>query len=239
MCPVITSVSKSRSNPRAAVVADVLLGEEHRHFHRYRHGIVDEHEPLQGLVPLLVVGCRRQRQSREARRMVFLSRHRWMDLRGKFGGAMRGRLKMKYTKPLDVTFLPANHLREGQPIATWRITMGAEKIPDIILSTLGFNASLLALLLAAQGYVAGRLPPAGERLWHRRLVWIVPGLLFSLFGIFWVACEYRALTRAVSHQETSVFAAKWINHFWSFYLILVVAIVATGIAAAMARNPEE
>jgi hypothetical protein len=117
--------------------------------------------------------------------------------------------------------------------------MGVERIPDIVLSTLGFNASLLALLLAAQGYVAGRLPPAGARLWHRRLLWIVPGLLFSVLSVLWVACEYRALTRAVSHQETSVFAAAWINHFWRFYLILGVAIVATGVAAAMARNPEK
>jgi hypothetical protein len=117
--------------------------------------------------------------------------------------------------------------------------MGVEKIPEIVLSTLGFNASLLALLLAAQGYVAGRLPPAGAGLLHRRVLWIVPGLLSSLVGIFWVACKYHALTRAVSRQETVVFSAKWINDFWSFYLILVVAIVTTGLAAAMARNPQE
>ena len=117
--------------------------------------------------------------------------------------------------------------------------MDSEKIPEIVLSTLGFNASLLALLLAAQGYVAGRLPPAGSGLLHRRVLSIVPGLLFSLWGVFWVAFKYHGLTRAVSRQETAVFAAAWINDFWSFYLILVAAIVATGVAAAMARNPQE
>ncbi|MFI5095524.1 MAG: hypothetical protein ACHQIK_18990 [Candidatus Acidiferrales bacterium] len=117
--------------------------------------------------------------------------------------------------------------------------MGVEQIPNIVLSTLGFNASLLALLLAAQGYIAGRLSPTGARLWHRRLLWIMPAFLLSLFGVFWVACEYQALTQAVSRQETSGFAAAWVNHFWWFYLILVAAVVATGIAAAMARNPQE
>lgn len=109
---------------------------------------------------------------------------------------------------------------------------------DIVLSTLGFNASLIALLLAAQAYIAGRLSPAGARLLHRRVLWIVPGMLFSFFGVLWVAFQYRALTRAVSRQETSVFTATWINDFWTFYLILLVAIVATGIAAAMARSPQ-
>lgn len=117
--------------------------------------------------------------------------------------------------------------------------MGVERIPDMVLSTLGFNASLLALLLAAQGYVAGRLPPTGARLWHRRLLWIVPAFLLSLIGVFWVACEYRALTRAVSRQETSSFAAGWINDFWWFYLVLVFAVVATGAAAAKVRNTQE
>ena len=76
-----------------AVIANLFLGDKHRHFHRHRHGIVDEHEPLQGPVAPLVIECRRQYQSREARRMVLLSRHRWMDLGGEFGGAMLGRLK--------------------------------------------------------------------------------------------------------------------------------------------------
>jgi len=46
---------EARVESASAVVADVLLGEEYRHFHRHRHGIVDEHEPLQGLMPLFVV----------------------------------------------------------------------------------------------------------------------------------------------------------------------------------------
>lgn len=35
--------------------------------------------------------------------------------------------------------------------------MDIEKLPEIVLSTLGFNASRLALLLAAQGAVVGLL----------------------------------------------------------------------------------
>jgi hypothetical protein len=117
--------------------------------------------------------------------------------------------------------------------------VGLERIPEIVLSTLGFNASLLALLLAAQGYVAGRLPPPGERLVHSRVLWILPGLLLCLWAIYWVAAKYQELTRAVSRQETASFAAAWINDFWSFYLILAAAILATGVAAAMARHSQE
>jgi hypothetical protein len=34
----------------AAVVADVVLGEEHRYLHRERNRIIDEHETLKCLV---------------------------------------------------------------------------------------------------------------------------------------------------------------------------------------------
>lgn len=63
--------------------------------------------------------------------------------------------------------------------------MGIEGIPEIVLSTLGFDASLLALLLAAQGYVAGRLPPSGGHLLHPRVLWTLPGLLLSVLGVYW------------------------------------------------------
>ena len=66
----------------AAVVADVLVGEKHRYFHRHRHGIVDEHEPLQGLMPLLVVRRGGEYQSRKARGMILLTE----DPRVKCGG---------------------------------------------------------------------------------------------------------------------------------------------------------
>ncbi len=65
-----------------AVVAHVLAREKYRYLHRHRYGIVDEHEPLQGLVTLLLVGCRGQRKTCEARCKVFLPRHWWTDLCG-------------------------------------------------------------------------------------------------------------------------------------------------------------
>ncbi len=39
----------------AAIVADVVLSEEHRYFHRQRDGVIDEHETLKCLVAFLVV----------------------------------------------------------------------------------------------------------------------------------------------------------------------------------------
>ncbi len=39
----------------AAVVADVVLSEEHRYFHRERDGVIDEHETLKCLVAFLVI----------------------------------------------------------------------------------------------------------------------------------------------------------------------------------------
>ena len=67
----------------AAVVADVLLGEEHRHFHRHRHGIVDEHEPLQGFVTLLVVRRGREYQVCESCRVILFMGDRRVKLGGK------------------------------------------------------------------------------------------------------------------------------------------------------------
>jgi hypothetical protein len=110
---------------------------------------------------------------------------------------------------------------------------------SIILSTLGFNASLIALLLAAQGYITGRLVPAGERLGHYRILWIVPGMLLALYGVYMVAYDFHELTKATSHQQAATFVADWINNFWHFYALLAVAIVATGVAGALARNPKE
>ena len=52
--------------------------------------------------------------------------------------------------------------------------MVPEKLPDIIISTLGFNASVLALLFAAQGFVLARMWPEGGKFFRMRLLWIVP-----------------------------------------------------------------
>ena len=42
--------------PAHAVIVHVRAREKYRYLHRYCHGIIDEHEPLQGLVTLLVIG---------------------------------------------------------------------------------------------------------------------------------------------------------------------------------------
>jgi hypothetical protein len=82
--------------------------------------------------------------------------------------------------------------------------MEGRETSGVILSALGFNASLVALLLAAQGYVAGRLVPAGARLlWHRHVLWIVPGMLRTYFGIYMLAKDFRELTKAASHSNTA------------------------------------
>ena len=39
----------------AAVVAEVVLSEEHRYFHRNRDRVIDEHETLKCLVAFLVI----------------------------------------------------------------------------------------------------------------------------------------------------------------------------------------
>ena len=71
-----------------------------------------------------------------------------------------------------------------------------QQLPEIILSTLGFNASLVALLLDVQGYIAVRLTPANAPLLHRRILWIVPGLLLALYAVFEIARDYRKLMQA-------------------------------------------
>src|SRR6266849_4975120 len=73
-------------------------------------------------MPLLVVGCRRQRQSREARRMVFLSRHRWVDLGGKSGRAMSAGLKEIMGKlgfDAREVFLKKGEFKVGMRVRLW------------------------------------------------------------------------------------------------------------------------
>ena len=70
--------------PAPAVVVHVLARKVYRYLHRHRYGIVDEHEPLQGLMTLLVIGGRGQCKSRQTSRMVLLPRHRRTDLCRKF-----------------------------------------------------------------------------------------------------------------------------------------------------------
>jgi len=50
----------------AAVVRNLVSPEIDRNFHCHRHGIVDQHEPLQGPVALPVIEHRRQHQGRDS-----------------------------------------------------------------------------------------------------------------------------------------------------------------------------
>jgi hypothetical protein len=114
--------------------------------------------------------------------------------------------------------------------------MVPEKLPDIIISTLGFNASVLALLFAAQGFVLARMWPEGGKFFRMRLLWIVPAFLLSLYVFYSLAGDYLGLIRSVSERTTIVFIASFINHFWRFYGFLLAAVVATGVSAAAARD---
>ena len=67
----------------AAVVTDVVLSQKHRHFHRDRHRVIDQHEALQCFVPFLVIGRGGEYQVCESRRVIlFMGDHR-MKFRGK------------------------------------------------------------------------------------------------------------------------------------------------------------
>lgn len=57
--------------PAPAVVVHVLARKVYRYLHRHRYGIVDEHEPLQGLMTLLVIGA--VGNARAARRVAWFS----------------------------------------------------------------------------------------------------------------------------------------------------------------------
>ena len=71
-----------------AVVRDILTGQVHRNFNGDRHGVVEEHEALQCLMPFLVVRRRGQRQRRQARRVIFFSRDARCEVCGKFRRAL-------------------------------------------------------------------------------------------------------------------------------------------------------
>lgn len=110
-----------------------------------------------------------------------------------------------------------------------------EQVPEIILSTLAFNASVLTLLLAAQGFVLLRMWPEGATLFRWRLLWLLPAFTLSVYASYSVANDYLALIQSVTSRSVIQFAANWINGFWRFYGILVLAIIATGVSAAKAR----
>src|SRR6266851_4951158 len=63
----------------AAIVCDVFAGEINGYFHCGGYGVINEHEALQCLMPLLVCRRGRENQRRNSRCMVFFSG----DRRGK------------------------------------------------------------------------------------------------------------------------------------------------------------
>lgn len=68
-----------------AVVFDVLIGEEYGYFHRNGNRVIDQHEALQGFMPLPVVWRCGQSESRESSRVVLFPLDRGMKIGGKFG----------------------------------------------------------------------------------------------------------------------------------------------------------
>jgi hypothetical protein len=71
-----------------AVIANLFLGEKHRHFHRHRHGIVDQQEALQCFVTVLVVWRRWSCKSGGTGSVIFLPGHRRVKVGREFRGAM-------------------------------------------------------------------------------------------------------------------------------------------------------
>ena len=82
-----------KAKTSAAVVADVVLSEEHRYFRRDGDRVVDEHETLKCLVAFLVVRRCRKHKRRRARGMVRLPGYRGLKFRRKLRGAMPGCLE--------------------------------------------------------------------------------------------------------------------------------------------------
>src|SRR5438132_3775264 len=76
-----------------AVVFDVLIGEEYGYFHRNGNRVIDQHEALQGFMPLPVVWRCGQSESRESSRVVLFPLDRGMKTGGKSGCVVLGFLE--------------------------------------------------------------------------------------------------------------------------------------------------
>src|SRR5713101_7614003 len=75
------------------VVGDVRARKVHRDFDGDGGRVIEEHKALKRLMALFVRGCRGQDKSRKPRCIVFFPHDGSREFRGKFGGAMFGRLK--------------------------------------------------------------------------------------------------------------------------------------------------
>ena len=76
-----------------AVVLDVRLSQENGYLDSHSNRIIDEHETLQCFVPLPVVECSREGESRDARGVILLAGNLRLDFGGELGGAVLGGLE--------------------------------------------------------------------------------------------------------------------------------------------------
>jgi len=116
--------------------------------------------------------------------------------------------------------------------------MGPERLADVILYTLQFDAFLVALLFGAQGFSLGRLWPEGKtRPSIGSIIWFAPGFLLACYCLYYVADDYLRLTQAISRKEVLVFATQWMDNYWRFYLFLAAAALAAGLGMAKVHKP--